>query len=235
MKKTILTLLLVMLTTSAHASVIYIDFENITSYPHNSDVTIDSYYNGGVSSDGSMGPNLGVNFGSGSLLLCLNTFGISCTNASRGGFGIASSQRNALGLIASEIVNVAAGFDTGFSFVYSNPANSGIALSLYDGVDARGNLLARAVLPATVVGRCDPRISLGAEFCPFFQFSLVFNGIARSVFFDGSNVAFDDLTFGSTRIGGIPEPASWAMMIAGFGLVGAAKRRRRVHTDVITI
>lgn len=27
---------------------------------------------------------------------------------------------------------------------------------------------------------------------------------------------------------GVPEPASWAMMIAGFGLVGAAMRRRQV-------
>lgn len=28
--------------------------------------------------------------------------------------------------------------------------------------------------------------------------------------------------------GAVPEPASWAMLIAGFGLVGAANRRRRV-------
>lgn len=28
--------------------------------------------------------------------------------------------------------------------------------------------------------------------------------------------------------GAVPEPASWAMMIAGFGLTGAAMRRRRV-------
>ena len=28
-------------------------------------------------------------------------------------------------------------------------------------------------------------------------------------------------------IGGVPEPASWAMLIAGFGLTGAAMRRRR--------
>jgi hypothetical protein len=27
--------------------------------------------------------------------------------------------------------------------------------------------------------------------------------------------------------GGVPEPASWAMLIAGFGMVGAARRRRR--------
>jgi hypothetical protein len=28
------------------------------------------------------------------------------------------------------------------------------------------------------------------------------------------------------RIAAVPEPASWAMMIAGFGLVGSALRRR---------
>jgi opacity protein-like surface antigen len=28
---------------------------------------------------------------------------------------------------------------------------------------------------------------------------------------------------------GVPEPASWAMLIAGFGLTGAAMRRRRVE------
>jgi hypothetical protein len=31
-------------------------------------------------------------------------------------------------------------------------------------------------------------------------------------------------------VGGIPEPATWAMMIAGFGLVGASARRRRLAT-----
>ncbi len=31
----------------------------------------------------------------------------------------------------------------------------------------------------------------------------------------------------SPPVGGVPEPASWAMLIAGFGLTGAAMRRRR--------
>jgi hypothetical protein len=38
-----------------------------------------------------------------------------------------------------------------------------------------------------------------------------------------------------TRIGGVngvPEPSSWAMLIAGFGLVGAASRRRRGSATV---
>jgi hypothetical protein len=36
---------------------------------------------------------------------------------------------------------------------------------------------------------------------------------------------FDDLPGGGTGV--VPEPASWAMLITGFGLVGAAARRRR--------
>ncbi len=33
--------------------------------------------------------------------------------------------------------------------------------------------------------------------------------------------------FRADRIGDVPEPASWALLITGFGLVGAAQRRRR--------
>ena len=33
--------------------------------------------------------------------------------------------------------------------------------------------------------------------------------------------------FDGPGIAGVPEPASWAMLIAGFGLTGSAMRRRR--------
>ena len=36
---------------------------------------------------------------------------------------------------------------------------------------------------------------------------------------------------GGTGSGVVPEPASWAMLIAGFGLVGATMRRRRLATS----
>lgn len=36
------------------------------------------------------------------------------------------------------------------------------------------------------------------------------------------------LTGGGATVGGVPEPASWALLMAGFGIVGAAARRRRI-------
>ncbi len=43
----------------------------------------------------------------------------------------------------------------------------------------------------------------------------------------GDYFAVDNL---SIITGAVPEPASWAMLIAGFGLVGAAMRRRTIAT-----
>ena len=46
---------------------------------------------------------------------------------------------------------------------------------------------------------------------------------------EGKPASFGAFSFeGSVTAPGIPEPASWAMMIGGFGLVGAAARRRRI-------
>lgn len=44
--------------------------------------------------------------------------------------------------------------------------------------------------------------------------------------FKSSGVAFEFDTLAGT-IAGVPEPASWALMIGGFGLVGGAMRRRQ--------
>ena len=46
----------------------------------------------------------------------------------------------------------------------------------------------------------------------------------------GASFAIGQLVFGAGN-GGVPEPATWAMMIAGFGMAGAAMRRR-VRTSV---
>lgn len=47
---------------------------------------------------------------------------------------------------------------------------------------------------------------------------------------DGPNNATGTLTV--TTVAAIPEPATWAMMVIGFGLAGSAMRRRRITTRV---
>lgn len=48
--------------------------------------------------------------------------------------------------------------------------------------------------------------------------------------FQSSQNAFE---FDTLAIAAVPEPASWAMLIAGFGLVGATLRRRRQQTGSV--
>ena len=88
-----------------------------------------------------------------------------------------------------------------------------------------GNLLATLSLSPNA-GSCP---GYNAQFCPFSAKGVTFAGTARSISFGGvaNQIVFDDITFGSATPGGVPEPASWALLISGFGLVGATMRRRR--------
>lgn len=46
--------------------------------------------------------------------------------------------------------------------------------------------------------------------------------------FGGGDLDYNDLQFSFTNVNAaIPEPAVWAMLIAGFGMVGSVMRRRR--------
>lgn len=55
--------------------------------------------------------------------------------------------------------------------------------------------------------------------------TLTFSGQTGAEF--GDSFSIDNFSFSSTAV---PEPTSWAMLIAGFGFVGAAARRRRPLT-----
>jgi hypothetical protein len=64
------------------------------------------------------------------------------------------------------------------------------------------------------------------------SFTLALNaGGGGFQFGDDESWAIDNFSL-SAEAAAVPEPASWAMLIAGFGLVGAAARRRRVATAI---
>lgn len=216
--------------TSAQGAVVSLDFEGInSSYPSDNYANILEFYNGGTSSQGTSGVNYGISFGRNALAICLNTPGNYCSNTSRGGVGDPASALGGLFFLEGDetFMNIAAGFETGFSFNYVSLSYSG-AVQVFDGLDGTGNLLASLDLSPNA-GNCGA--SYNAGFCPFSPVGVTFSGVARSVSFGGvaNQIVFDDITFGSDVPGPppVPEPASWALMIGGFSLVGTGLRRRR--------
>jgi hypothetical protein len=211
----------------ASATTVVLDFEGVNATYPSGFAQVLEFYNGGTSSDGTTGTNYGVSFGSNALALCLNTEAITCSNSSRGGLA-PGSDKGALFFLEGEatVLDYAAGFTTGFSFFYSMIAENDGVVSVYDGLGGTGNLLGTITLAVTPTGACP---GFGGAYCPYVAAGVAFDGTAKSIVFAGvaNFVAFDDVTFGSDTPGGvIPEPATWAMMILGFGLVGAAARRR---------
>ena len=125
------------------------------------------------------------------------------------------------------VLNVTNGFTTGFSFYYSSSVAA--TVTVYDGTGGTGNVLAQINLAAQGFDNCtgDPN----GAFCNWTPIGVSFAGTAYSIDFGGTAnyTGYDNITFGSDTPGGaVPEPAVWAMLISGFGLVGAAARRRRL-------
>jgi hypothetical protein len=222
--------IMILATYSVQANVVVLNFEGIAAYPWDSTTLfVQNYYDGGAASNGNIGPNFGVTFDAPALVICLNTPGTVCSNTSRGGLGDPGSQLGALFFLTSNSItmDVAGGFDTGFSFNYT-AINVGGSVSVYDGPGGGGTLLGSFVLPTTASG-CDPAYAAG--FCPFFPVGVGFAGTAQSVVFAGvgNQIVFDDITFGSATPGpGVPEPSTITLLGLGLatGLGGMIRRRR---------
>lgn len=202
--------------TEAEASVT-LTFEGVGDL-----ASVNDFYNGGTDSAGNSGPNYGINFSSNSLGL------IDFDAGGNGNFANEPSPSTDLIFLsgAAATMNVPAGFDTGFSFFYSG--NVPGFVNVYNGLNATGNLLATLVLPVNWKdGNCtgDPN----GDFCHWDPVGVSFAGTAKSVDFGGAAnfIGFDNVTLGAAVPGGVPEPATWAMMLLGFGAIGFAVRRRR--------
>jgi hypothetical protein len=189
----------------ASAAVVVLDFNGVATT--NNVAAVGGFYDGGTSADGNTGTNYGVAFSN-------NALAINSYN------GSGEPNPGILFFLSGGAVTIdyAAGFTTGFSFNYSS--NSSASITVYDGLGATGNVLATLALSNNFVSGCG--------YCAWAPIGVTFAGTAKSIdFAGGANfVGYDNITFGSATAGGVPEPATWAMFIIGFGMVGAGLRRR---------
>jgi hypothetical protein len=180
-----------------------------------------NYFDGGFGGHGSgPGPNYGVVFGADSLALISRDVGGS------GNFtGSLAPSPNTVAFYLSgngDVMNVAGGFNTGFSFYYAAPFYTG-SVAVYSGLDGTGTLLASLFLPLTGVGTryyYDDWRPIGVSF-PGTAESAIFSGTANFII-------FDNITLGSSHPGGVPEPSTFAIAgLSCLGFIGCALRRRR--------
>lgn len=196
---------------------------------------IREFYNGGLSQPrpgatdlGRAGVNYGVSVGAGGLAhidmdycevddgVCVGVF----SNNPSGKSVMATSQNRTT-------LDVAAGFTGEISFYHVTGA--GFTVSIFEGlggIDGLSPMLASRTVPQTPYSTTCIGNPTGAPFCDWTKLTIAFAGTARSV--DFGLMWVDDLTFGAPATAAVPEPQSWALLIAGFGLVGAAARRQRV-------
>ena len=96
-------------------------------------------------------------------------------------------------------------------------------MNIFSGVDGTGTLL------GSLTG-------LLGDTNAFQLQNIRFTGIGRSVTFVGpdATLGVDDFNFtlAGGGGGGVPEPATWAMMLIGFGIVGGAVRGRKASIRV---
>ncbi|TAJ73887.1 MAG: PEP-CTERM sorting domain-containing protein [Phenylobacterium sp.] len=226
-------LLLTASASAAHAAYYTLMFEDIAPYPNNNDVQILDFYAGGASSIGTMGTNYHVRFGENARLLCLNSQTVDCSGTSRGGVtDFPESLQGGLTFktVGTDYVNFDDGFTGNMSFNYAINLGGapivGYSIALYSGLDGTGDQLAFYDLTVPAVG-CP---EYNALFCPMKYSALAFEGVAKSIAFTSGGpyaLAIDDITIVNGLESPVPEPAAWALMIAGFGLAGTRLRNGR--------
>jgi len=199
----------------ASAAIITLDFEGAGDQ-----AALLDFYNGGTDSQGNSGTNYGIEFGPNALSI------IDADAGGTGNFGNEPTPDTILFFLSgSAVLNYAPGFDTGFSFFYTSTSFDG-TVSVYDGLNATGNLLGTIDLPALGTGPGDP----SGSFSNWAAAGLAFAGVAKSIDFGGTvnQIGYDNVTFGSAvPVPTIPEPSTYALMALGLAGIGFVARRRR--------
>ena len=170
-----------------------------------------NFYNGGYGANGSgPGPNYGITFEGQSLAIISDLSSIVTPAGPQMGSGHFSNAPSGITSAyflsgAGVVMNVPAGFTTGFS-VYYAAANTAGSITVYDGLDATGNVLATLQLPING-SNCGPEI-----YSCWSPVGVPFKGVAKSVNFSGAAnfIGFDNITVGSVTPGLIASMAQLA-------------------------
>ena len=219
MRKILIALTLMSAAASACAATVTLTFTGLKD-----NEPINNYYNGGTGGLGSSGgTNYGIAFTSDSLAL------ISNENGGSGNFSLVpapGTNTSAYFLSgAGDTMNVAAGFQTGFSFYYTSPYYTG-TVDVYSGLNGTGTLLAVDTLTLTN-SYCDPK----EPYSCWVNSGVAFAGTAESVIFTGvaNQVGFADITIGASSVPSTtvtPEPNSLVLLGTGaVGLAGVVRRK----------
>lgn len=124
--------------------------------------------------------------------------------------GIASVQLDGV-VNTAAYMNVAGGVDNSLSFYYSSPEAVTGAVKAYSGLNGTGALLGTFNLTAT-----------DSNYSVWNQATFSFAGKALS--FDLTQTAG---MVGLDNIAAVPEPKTFALLLAGLGMVGAVVRRKQ--------
>lgn len=196
----------------ARAANTWIDFDGPTSFAF-----VTEYYNGGTDSAGASGANLGVSF-SGSILglandgLADSPSGNYFSNAPTMG-GVMFNNIGETGFM-----NVAKGFTGEVSLFYSSASALAGAVTIYSGPNGTGSILGSFSLANNAQLGCSD-----SSYCHFDLASVSFAGVGRSLVFSSEMSGVVD----NIALSAVPEPGTYALMLAGLAAVGFVARRKQ--------